>query len=317
MNFTHNNHLTYSIGDRLYGRRESCEEKYKVNVGKIDQDHYKKSNWFEEQKRTADIVYKDYKKDFVIMFSGGTDSEIVVRTFLKIGIIPRCIFIKFKNDYNIEDYIIALEICKSLGITLEVIEFDVIDFYRSGNAAEFSKNIQCRQIAYLTIYNAIKNLGIPAIMGGEMLLRRQVSQSEDSYWYYTFRENEDASAMRFSLEYNIPLVNEWFSYTPEMIAYYLEHPGVQALISTKYNYKLSSVSSKNKILKDLFPEIVDKKKTHGYENLGAFNIETYFELYKTHVPRLENSLDGVKLVDLVKMLGMEDNENIKVRFESQ
>lgn len=314
MNFTNNNHLKYWIGNRLYGSRQECYEKYRVAVGQIDPDYYRTSNYQQEQRRTADLIHKDYGNDFVVMFSGGTDSEIVLRSFLSIGIKPRCIFIKFKDDYNIGDYHIAKSIAEQLGLKLEIFDFDVIDFYRSGHAAEFAKEIQCRQIAYLTVYNAIRALGLPAVMGGEMLLRRDVKQNAESEWYYTFRENEDASAIRFSLKYGIPLVNEWFSYTPEMMSYYLEHPGIQRLVSDKYNYKLGSVSSKNQILKNLIPDLVEKTKTHGYENLGAFNIETYFELYQTQVPRLESSLDGIKLVDLVKMLGVENNENIKTGY---
>jgi hypothetical protein len=316
MNFTYKNHLKYWIEDRLYGFREEVFDRYKVEVGSIDYDHYKKSNWYEEQLRTADLVYKDFGKEFVVMFSGGTDSEIVIRSFLAIGIKPRCVFIKFKDGYNDGDYQTALEITKSLDINLEVFDFDVKNFYYSGQAAEFASEIHCRQIAYLTVYNAIKTIELPAVMGGEMLLRRRVPQNAESEWYYTFRENEDASAMRFSLKYNIPLVNEWFSYTPEMMVYFLENRGIQWLVSNKYNYKLASVSSKNTILNNIFPNLMKKKKTHGYENLGAFNVETYFELYKTHVNRLESSLDGIKLVDIVKMLGVEHNANIKTRYKS-
>lgn len=316
MNFTHNNHLKYWIDDRLYGHRQECWEKYRIEVGAIDPDYYRTSNYQNEQRRTANLIYQDYGSDFVVMFSGGTDSEIVIKSFLNIGIKPRCVFIRFKDDYNLEDYRIAEHITRNLGLTLEVFDFDVIDFYRSGQAAEFAQEIQCRQIAYLTVYNAIRSIGLPAVMGGEMLLRRAIPQNAESEWYYTFRENEDASAMRFSLKYNIPLVNEWFSYTPEMMVYYLEHPGIQDLVSTKYNYKLGSVSSKNRILHNLIGGLTVKKKTHGYENLGAFNIETYFDLYKTHTPRLESSLDGIKLTDLVKMLGVEHNANIKVRYDT-
>ena len=316
MNFSKNNHIKYWINDRLYGHRQECWEKYRVEVGAIDPDHYRSSSYQDEQDRTADLIYKDFGRDFLVMFSGGTDSEIVIRSFLSIGIKPRCVFIRFKNNYNQADYLIAEEITRSLGLKLEIFDFDVIDFYRSGQAADFAKELQCRQIAYLTVYNAIRTLGAPAVMGGEMLLRRHIPQNAESEWYYVIRENEDASAMRFSLKYNIPLVNEWFSYTPEMMAYFLEHPGIQWLVSEKYNYKLGSVSSKNAILHNLLPGLTKKKKTHGYENLGAFNIETYFELYKTHVPRLESSLDGIKIVDLVKMLGVEDNENIKTRYNT-
>ena len=124
------------------------------------------------------------------MFSGGTDSEIVIRSFLQIGVKPRCVFIRFKDGYNDEDFIYASRIASELGIKLEVFNFDVIDFYQSGRAAEFSAEIQCRQIAYLTVYNAIKDMSLPAVMGGEMLLRRHIPQKGDSEWYYTFRENE-------------------------------------------------------------------------------------------------------------------------------
>ena len=305
MNFTYNNHLTYTTGNRLFGYRETPYEKFKVNVGQIDLAYYKTSNWLEEQYRTADIISKEFAKDFVVFFSGGTDSEIVLKAFKNIGIKPRAICIKFKNDYNIRDVNIAIDIAKQMDIDLEILEFDVKEFYHSGEAATFATSLQCRQIAYLTVYYNILKLQVPAIMGGEMLLRRHVTLNS-SQWYYCFRENEDASAMRFSLKYNIPLVNEWFSYTPEMIGYYLEDPEIQKLVTDRYNYKLASVSSKNQILQRLFPNIIDKVKTHGYEQLMGFNGETYRELYLTHPRRLESSLDGIFIDDLKFQLFGED-----------
>ena len=302
MNFTYNNHLKYWIGDRLYGTREYADEPYRVEVGQIDKDYFKTSNWLNEQYRTAELIHKDYGNDFVVMFSGGTDSEIVLRAFKHIGVIPRCVFIKFKNDYNANDLDLAIQICQELEIKLEIIEFDVIDFYKSGQALDFSAEIQCRQIAYLTVYHHIKQLGLPAVMGGEMLMRRQVYRNKECDWYYTFRENEDASAIRFSLKYNVPLVNEWFSYTPEMMAYHLLHPKVNSLFNEKYNYKLGSVSTKNDILYGYMPELRKKTKTHGYEKLVGLNMETYDQLYLTHIKRLEGSLDGIFIKDIKNML---------------
>ena len=309
VNFTHNNHLRYTIGDRLYGIRSSPYEKFLVSCGSVDTNYYKKSSWLDEQYRTAKLIHDQFGSDLAVMFSGGTDSEIVLRAFKHVGITPRSVFIKFKNDYNIDDLKIADQIARELDINLEVIEFDVKEFYHSGQAYEFSETIQCRQIAYLTIYHHILKLQCPAVMGGEMLLRRHVD-NRGSRWYYCFRENEDASAMRFSIKYNIPLVNEWFSYTPEMMLYYLEDHAVNKLMTNPYNYKLSSVSSKNKILKDLMPSIIDKKKTHGYENLMGFNGETYDKLYRSHCKRLESSLDGI-FVDKLKtqLLGKDHVSN--------
>lgn len=301
MNFTYNNHLKYYIGDKLYGYRNDPCEKYSVEVGKIDHDHFKKSSWVNEQYRTADIIRKQYGKEFALMFSGGTDSEIVLRSFLKIGTKPRIFFIRFKNGFNHSDYLEALEISKSLNIKLETIDFDIIDFYQSGQAKEFSIELQCRQIAYLTIYYHIKNLQLPSVMGGEMLFQRNVS-IKGGKWYYCFRENQDASAIRLSLKYNIPLVNEWFSYTPEMMLYYLNHPKINQLITDRYNYKISSVSTKNEILTEYFPEVKKREKTHGYENLLGFNMETFRQLISGYPKRLESSLDGIYINDLKNML---------------
>jgi hypothetical protein len=301
MNFTYNNHLRYSIGNSEFGYRKNSYEKYKVTVGQIDQQHYNKSNYSQELLRTADLIYKDYGKDFALFLSGGTDSEIVARNFVDIGVKPKCFIIKFKDDYNASDVYEAIDLAKELQLDLHVIDFDIKDFMYSGEASEFGKELQCTQITYLMVYHTIKKIGLPAVMGGEVLLKRNIN-TNPSTWYYSLRENEDASAMRFSLKFNIPLVNEYFTYTPELLLYYLEHTDIQQLVTTKYNYKLTSVSSKNAILKKLVPKIRVRKKTHGFENLLAFNYESYRTMTSEQILRLESSLDGIEYNTIINML---------------
>lgn len=301
MNFTYNNHLKYHIGDRLYGFRETPYEKFTVDVGQVDHAYYKTSNWVNEQYRTADIISKEYGKEFALMFSGGTDSEIVLRTFLKIGVTPKIFFIRFANGYNHDDYLEALEVTDSLGVKLEVLDFDVVEFFNSGEASDFSVELQCRQIAYLSVYYHIKQLQLPAVMGGEMLFQRKATR-EGSRWHHSFRENQDASAMRLSIKYNVPLVNEWFSYTPEMMLYYLEHPTIQWLLKERYNYKMASFSTKNEVLRQYMPDLFNRTKTHGFEKLLGFNNETYYQLTRGYPKRLESSLDGIFVDELEKKL---------------
>lgn len=300
-NFTLNNHLKYTIDGEQFAHRTTPYQKYAVTVGKIDPDHYKSSTWLKEQYRTAEIILNEFGRDLVVMFSGGTDSEIVLRAFKHVGLVPRAVFVKFKNDYNIGDLRMAEKIARDMNMKIEVMEFDVKEFYNSGQAYEFAGQIQCRQMAYLTVYHHILKLQAPSVMGGEMLFKRHVDRS-GSRWYYCIRENEDGSAMRFSLKYKIPLVNEWFSYTPEMMGYYLEHPKIKWLITERYNYKMGSVSSKNTILHQYMPELLEKRKTHGYERLLGFNGETYSALHESHVKRLESSLDGIFIDDLKTQL---------------
>jgi hypothetical protein len=308
MNFTFNNHLKYTIGGRPFGYRETSYENFIVSVGSVDKEYYKTSNWLKEQYRTAAIVRNDLGKELVVFFSGGTDSEIVLRSFVSIGIRPRSVFIKFSGGFNEDDLKYAIAVTDELGITLEIIEFDVLEFYLSGEASEIAKSLNCSQIAYLTVYYNILKLQAPAVMGGEMLLKKHLDV-DLSKWYYCIRENEDASAMRFSIKYNIPLVNEWFSYTPEMMGYYLEDIDVHQLIGNDINYKFTSVSSKNKILKKLFPNIREKNKTHGYEKLMGFNVESYRRLYDNYIKRLSFNLDGIFIDELKIQLFGENYEN--------
>ena len=301
MNFTHGNHLAYTIGDRKWGHRQNSYEPFKLSVGNIDHDQYRTSSYQDELRRTADLVYQNLGKDFVLFLSGGTDSEIVARNFLSIGIKPQCYCIKFKDDYNISDVNEAIDLANDLDIPLSIIDFDVKDFLYSGHAEEFGQKLQCTQITYLMVYYSILKIGMPAVMGGEVLLKRNINTTP-STWYYSIRENEDCSAMRFSNMYNIPLVNEWFSYTPELLLYYLEDPDVVKLVTTKFNYKLTSVSSKNDILKRLVPDIRVRKKTHGFENLLGFNFQAYRQLASKQICRLESSVDGIEYFKTINLL---------------
>jgi len=301
MKFTHNNHLRYTIGNREFGYRENSYEKYNVTIGQIDKDHYRTSNYKQELYRTADLIYQDYKSDIALFLSGGTDSEIVARNFVDIGIKPKCFVIKFKDDYNLSDVNDAIDLAAELDLDLTIIDFDVKDFLYSGEATEFGKELQCTQITYLMVYHSIKKIGMPAVMGGEVFLKRNIN-TDPSTWFYCIRENEDASAMRFSLKFNLPLVNEYFSYTPELLLYYLEDPDITNLVSTKYNYKLTSVSSKNAVLKKLVPEIRVRKKTHGFERLLGFNFEAYRQLTYEQIMRLESNIDGIEINNVIKIL---------------
>jgi len=300
MQFTHNNHLVYSIGDRDYGYRTNSIERYTVTVGAVDQDRYTKGSYADELHRTAELVRADLGPDLILFLSGGTDSEIVLRNFVHIGFKPRCVVLRFKHDYNAGDIVEAQAIAQELGVKLDIIDIDIEDFYYSGEAKEFGELIQCTQITYIMVYKNVLKLGAPAVMGGEALLTRQVN-IDNSFWYYTLRENEDASAMRFSDRFGIPLVNEWFSYTPELLLHWLENPLVKDLVSNRYNYKLNSTSSKNAILATLY-KTRPKVKTHGFERLMDFNQEVYRDLGHTQIKRLESSIDGISYTEAIQQL---------------
>lgn len=298
---THNNHLKFSVGGRLYGWRENPIEKFEVKLGAIDWDVYNKGTFTKETSRVARLIKKNLGKDLVVFLSGGTDSESVVRSFVSIGFKPQCAIVKFKNDYNILDVIEAEAICRELDVKLNIIEFDIEDFFYSGEAKEFGIKLQGTQIAYLAVYHNVIKLSCPSVMGGEVLLTRHVEQDRH-FWYFHLRENEDGAAWRFNQLYKLPLVSEFFSYTPEVMLYYLEDPDIIKLVNSPNNYKLNSVSIKNSILQRHIPGLRVKKKTHGFENLQAFNISSYKELEHYQIKKLEVGIDGIEYNTAMSML---------------
>jgi hypothetical protein len=300
MEYTLKNHLKYYLNDNLYGFRTSNLDKYKVIVGKVDLEYYSKITFADEILRVTKLINDKFSHDLVVFFSGGTDSEILIRSFIRLGLKPRLIIIKMTNDYNIEDVHIALQLAKEFNLPLEIIDFDIKDFYYSGEATHYAKEVQCNQIVFLMLWSVALKLGYPAVFGGNVPLTRN-TKADPQFWYYTFMENEEAAAIRFSEKYNIPLIYEFFSYTPELMLLWLENSMVKKFIKEN-KYRIKIESSKNEILKSLIPEIQLRQKTHGFEYLIPFAHECHREFTNNLILRQTDCLDGIPYNTIIKML---------------
>ena len=116
--YTHNNHIRYYFDDKLFGERKTPHQKYSIELGKVDLDLYNRGNFRVELQRVADLIHQNLGKEKVILLSGGLDSEIMLRTFIDIGIKPRCVTFRFENNYN--DY--EVEAAKELAHRKQVLK---------------------------------------------------------------------------------------------------------------------------------------------------------------------------------------------------
>jgi hypothetical protein len=303
MEFTFNNHLKYFINNELYGIRKNPFDKYRVEVGKVDEDHYAKSSLYLELTRIADLVSHQLGKDFEVYFSGGTDCEIVIKSFLAIGIKPKLLTIRYSDDSNLYEVIQAQRTAFNLGLKVEIVDFDVREFYLSGAATDMSQKIYCSQLLFDVLFEVVRRRQRPAIMGGNVPLTKKIGKF-DPYWYYTYVESEESCSVRFNKYFNIPTVYEFFSYTPEAMLYWLESDGVKKLVNDTNNFKLKAESSKNQILIDELPEfnIELRMKTHGWEKTVAFNHEATRHVSAQLTPRFTDCLDGIKYTEIIKQL---------------
>jgi hypothetical protein len=268
-NLTHNNHYQHFIDGELFGVRTNKFQQYTTDIGSVvDWDYYRKNDFNAERLRIAQLQYNDLGADLVLFVSGGLDSEIMVRSYVEQGLKPLCIVIKFRGDYNLSDVDEAVSLLTELDVPYKVIDYDVKEFYHSGRAAELAKEIQCELLPFLVFFDVSRTLGAPTVLGGELLIEKYRGKNQVPGWVLRNLENYEAAHVRFSRIYNIPFIIEWFSYTPEIMLYYLDRPIIQRLTSPASPY-WSITPVKNKILTSLVPGLRKKSKGTGYENLKA------------------------------------------------
>lgn len=302
INLTYNNHLKYFINDQEFGIRQNPFDRYKVTVGMVDQDRYTQNTFYEELKRIARLIYTELGKDFEIYFSGGTDCEILIMCFLAIGIKPKLVTIRYLDNSNEYEVINAVSIANRLSLPIEIVDFDVKDFYYSGAAIDMAQKIYCAMLIFNVFFENVRRRKIPAIMGGNVPLTKKIGNFEP-YWYYTYMESEETCNIRFNQQFDTPVIYEFFSYTPEAMLYWLDSKGIQTLVNSK-NLKLKAESSKNQILINELPELsIDyRTKTHGWEKTVPFSHEANRHIVKYLIPRLTNCIDGIKYQDVINQL---------------
>lgn len=300
MSYTHNNHLKFYVNDVLYGTRKTSLDTYRVEVGSVDWDHYRKLDLTTEFTRIADLIYADYGKEVELYFSGGTDCEIVLKSFLSIGIKPRLITIQYSDGSNLFEVHAAIKLASEYGLKIHIVDFDMREFFHSGAAAELATQIYCSQLFFCVIYDVVRQRGQPAVMGGNVPLTRKVGNYK-SFWYYTYMETEESSSIRFSRKFNIPVTYEFFSYTPEAMLYYLDSDDIKNLVYGN-NYKLKLESSKNAILNKFVPNLRLRTKTHGWEKILPFAHEAEREIMSNQVNRLTDCLDGIEYTECIAQL---------------
>jgi hypothetical protein len=309
-NITYNDHIKFYTDNSLYGDSADPARKYRVEFGKIDVDHYRKSNYYEELKRVADIQYSIFGKELIVFLSGGLDSEIALRSYINIGIKPRCVIVRYVNSLNpgkienLNEVTDAIATANILGVDYELYDFDVLNFYLSGEAKEMAVKYRCCEFAILVYYKICMSFAPnPCIFCCEVLLEKRKDIDLNPVWHIRYEETLEAATHRVCLDTGIPIVMEWYYYTPELMLYFLESPYIKTLVNNRSQY-VSSTRLKNDILRKLVHEVKDSKKskTYGYENLTNMVVEANWQFKYLMPYRLDSVDHGTSYSDVISML---------------
>lgn len=317
--YTHNQHIKYGYSNPWFDQRLRPSDKLQVIVGRCSRPA---RSFRDECLHTAKLVKQ--KADGLsmpvdILFSGGNDSEVIVRSFLDQNISVRINVIRFAYDLNKGDFNDAISVCKRYGVIPVIHDLDIIDFLEN-DSGEYAESAQTFHASYLAPIWLMDKLDGFTVMGGRVgdivnehykdsvftdttgrtRVKNNRKKTAGKKWMYHLNEQRHLAWMRYLVNKQKPGVIDFFGYTPEILCAYLDDPILKSFfidpgLAIKETCKFS-------IMDKHFPDLQQKKKLHGYEHIDVARMEAVirdrlyrkYGIFNNHV---EIELDSIRYND--------------------
>lgn len=212
-----------------------------------------------------------------IFFSGGVDSEIMLRAYLEIGANPIVYIVRYEKDYNLYDVSHAVTICNILNVNYNIIDFQLQKFYEQDAelVSEQSQIDRPRALPYCKFIEMID--GLPILGEGDPYwVRLNDDYSIQGNW--RLRELETFIGWnKYALHINKPAVVQFFKWTPGLVLAHSNLKWLKKLITDQYTGKLGTSSTKILGYREVYPDLLNRKKQSGFENINP--IITDFEIF--------------------------------------
>jgi hypothetical protein len=211
---------------------------------------------FENARNIRDII----SGPLDLMFSGGIDSEVVLRTYRELKIPINVFIFKYEDMLNYREFDHAIKVCTDLNVKHTVVDFNVKRFFENDAYDIWSKckTTSSSWLPHMKLTEYLDNT--PIIASGEPYWCKQ----DDGNW--VFELEEDA---KFWTIYHKTIgrtaITDWYEYRPEVILSYMQLPRVQQLLNNQVPGKTSTVSSKALIHQSIWDDIIIRAKMVGFE----------------------------------------------------
>jgi hypothetical protein len=264
-----NNWYSWSYGDSQFGRQTN-NDKFNTHFARYNGSVYSfKDELLKAARSTMD--YCTLKP--VILFSGGADSEIMLRAFLDIGVIPEIIIARYENDYNIYDVSYAVTICSILSVPYKIIDLNLQKFYENEaeRMTELAQIDRPRALPYCKLLELVD--GFPIMGASDMSpMRTNDDYSQQGTWMMRCWEH-DIGWSKFLRAIDKPGIAEWFKWTPGLVLSYMNTSWFNKLVNDEYYGKLGSNSTKLMGYREAYPDLIERKKQTGFEKIEATTSE--------------------------------------------
>jgi hypothetical protein len=281
---THNNYFTTS------GNGKS----WTVNIGKCTNKHIE--DFHSECLRSAKLIYETATSPITLLFSGGLDSEFMIRVFTK-SKVPFNTAILSYGEYNVHDTKYAIDYCNSHGINPTIVDIDIKDFIESGKILDIANQAKCAAYQMPSVmYGLTKLDGTLVMANGEPYLKNY-----DGIWKY--QETEHVNSYMGWYEQNaIDGTPDFLRYTAETTLSFLLEERVRELVNNQHPGKLSTRTSKHLIYSKNYT-FVPRQKYTGFEKIeqgDLFNHPVFNEIKK--LKDIYGGVFEIEYKDLISIL---------------
>jgi hypothetical protein len=225
----------------------------------------------QELYNNARAIRDYYSGTFDVLYSGGIDSEVILRVFKELNIKHNTIVVKYKNDYNVREIEYAIASLTSLNIPYKIIDFDLKRFYEN-EAYDLCIKSSCLRVGRVNHLKFCLDFcdNIPVMGEGDIYWYRNggIDYSNPPNWKFLMSEASHNCGMYLT---NIGRENvcDFYEFTPYLIKAYNQQPLMQQLLTDKIPGKLSNWSSKWLMHRELWPDLLQRPKLTGLERYEA------------------------------------------------
>lgn len=200
----------------------------------------------------------------VILFSGGLDSEVVIRAFIDSGRPFKIAINRFFEDLNSHELYHAQRFLTAKELQAEYLDIDINEWLVSEEALNMAEQSCCPYSEMLPTMKLIEHVysvmqGIPVLGNGDFYAR-----IIDQQWQYV--EFEYILAwMRYCVARKIPGAINFFQQTPEVVLSMARDPLIMRTIKEGIEPNLRS--TKYEIYQKHWPDIEIRIKFNGAEKI--------------------------------------------------
>jgi hypothetical protein len=222
--------------------------------------HTPVDDYYTELFRHATEIRDTIEGKFDLLFSGGIDSEIILRVYKDLGVPLNVYIFKYENNLNYKEYNQAIKVCDALNVPYKSIDFNLQKFFEN-DAYDIWTKCYASSSGWLPGMKMSEYLDNIPIMGETVPEWRK---KEDGTWAFMLKERTKFWTM-YQIAIGRKALTDWYGYTPKLILSHMELPRIDNLINNRIPGKLSTVSHKCIIHKDYWEDIDIRQKMTGFE----------------------------------------------------